>query len=87
MNTYQHFRLSTDEASGIDSIENPVDIDSSLRFKLLQARRENIPAFKDGRRVPPYDYLVRRNNPVFQVTIFNFCETNLRSIDRRSFSF
>lgn len=67
MNTYQHFRLMIDEANAIDTVEHPVDIDNSLRFKLFQARKENLSVFKDYRRVPPYDYLVRKDRTVFQV--------------------
>ena len=67
MNTLQHFRLWIDESDQMEHPRKEEEIDKSLRFKLLQARKENIPDFRDYRRVPPYDYLVRKENSVFKV--------------------
>ncbi|CAF1989494.1 unnamed protein product [Rotaria magnacalcarata] len=66
INTLQHFRLSIDENDEMDQDQEQMDIDTSLRFKLLQARKENIPDFKDFRDVPAYDYLVRKKYGVFK---------------------
>ena len=62
MNTLEYFRLWNDE-------NDQIDIDKSLRFKLLQARNENLPDFRDFKPVPSYDYLVRKKYDVFQVNI------------------
>jgi hypothetical protein len=67
MNALQHFRLWIDETDETEQQQKQMAIDSSLRFKLLQARKENIPDFRDYKRVPPYDYLVRKDNPAFKV--------------------
>ncbi|CAF4630061.1 unnamed protein product, partial [Rotaria sp. Silwood2] len=66
INALQHFRLSIDE---IEQEDQQIDIDNSLRFKLLQARKENLPEFKDFRYVPTYDYLVRKKYGIFKVHI------------------
>jgi hypothetical protein len=67
MNTFQHFRLWADDVEDADQQKAAIKIDTSLRFKLLQARNENISEFKDYRSVPPYDYLVRKDRPIFKV--------------------
>ena len=67
MDAFQHFRLWIDENDETDRQQQQAEVNSSLRFKLLQARKENIPGFRDHRRVPPYDYLVRKENKVFKV--------------------
>jgi hypothetical protein len=67
MNALQHFRLWIDENDETDQQRKQMEIDNSLRFKLLQARKEKIPDFRDYKRVPPYDYLVRKDYGVFKV--------------------
>ena len=67
MHTLQHFRLWIDENDATDQQRIQNEMDNSLRFKLLQARKENMPDFKDYKRVPPYDYLVRKDHSVFKV--------------------
>ncbi|CAF3514679.1 unnamed protein product [Adineta steineri] len=66
MNALQHFRLWIDESDETDQQKKQMEIDNSLRFKLLQARKENIPDFRDIKNVPPYDYLVRKDHAVFK---------------------
>lgn len=67
MSALQHFRLWIDETDETDQQRKQAEIENSLRFKLIQARKENIPDFRDFRRVPPYDYLVRKDHGVFKV--------------------
>ena len=67
MSALQHFRLWIDETDESEQQRKQAEIDNSLRFKLLQARKENIPHFKDYKRVPAYDYLVRKEHGVFKV--------------------
>ncbi|CAF1513138.1 unnamed protein product, partial [Didymodactylos carnosus] len=62
-NTLQHYRLN--QETGIELIDDQ-EIDNSLRFKLLQLRKENIPDFKDCKNIPPYDYLVRIQDTAFK---------------------
>lgn len=69
INTSQHFRLSADETDDVEQGEDQTDIDKSLRYLLLQARKENLPDFKDFKDVPPYDYLVEKRYGVFKVCI------------------
>jgi hypothetical protein len=69
MNTLQHFRLWIDENDETERQKIQTDMDDSLRFKLLQARKENILEFKDYKGVPPYDYLVRKGDGPFKVNI------------------
>ena len=69
MNALQHFRLWIDENEEVEQQQQQTEIDNSLRFKLLQARKENIPGFRDYKHVPPYDYLVRKDHSVFKVGI------------------
>jgi hypothetical protein len=64
MNALQHFRLWIDES---EQPQKQSEIDDLLRFKLLQARKENIPGFRDFKFVPTYNYLVRKENGVFKV--------------------
>ena len=49
-----------------------MEIDNSLRLKLLQARKENLPDFKDFKNAPAYEYLVRKKYGAFKVNI-NIC--------------
>ncbi|CAF1050031.1 unnamed protein product, partial [Rotaria sordida] len=65
MNALQHFRLSIDENDEIEQNQQ-MNIDNSLRFKLLQARKENLPEFKDFRYVPTHDYLVKKKYGIFK---------------------
>ncbi len=67
MNALQHFRLWIDENDETEQKRKQMEMDNSLRFKLLQARKENIPDFRDYKNVPPYDYLVRKEHGVFKV--------------------
>ncbi len=67
LNASQHFRLWIDENEETEQQRKQMEIDNSLRFKLLQARKENIPHFRDYKRVPPYNYLVRKDHGVFKV--------------------
>lgn len=67
MDAFQHFRLWIDENDETDRQQQQAEINNSLRFKLLQARKENIPGFRDHRSVPPHDYLVRKDNKAFKV--------------------
>jgi hypothetical protein len=67
MNALQHFRLWIDEGDETEQQRRQMEIDNSLRFKLLQARKENIPEFRDYKRVPPYNYLVRKDHLAFKV--------------------
>jgi hypothetical protein len=69
MNALQHFRLWIDENDETEQQQKQTEIDNSLRFKLIQARNENIPIFKDYKPVPPYNYLVRKDHSVFKVNI------------------
>lgn len=80
MNTLQHFRLWIDETDEADQQQQQMQIDQSLRFKLLQARNENLPDFKDCKRVPAYDYLVNKNRGPFKVTLISI---DARSDERR----
>ncbi|UJR21447.1 hypothetical protein I4U23_024533 [Adineta vaga] len=66
INALQHFRLWIDENNETEQKRKQMEMDNSLRFKLLQARKENIPDFRDYKRVPPYDYLVRKEHGVFK---------------------
>ncbi len=67
MNALQHFRLWIDENDETEQQRKQIEIDNSLRFKVLQARKENIPDFRDYKYVPPYNHLVRKNHGVFKV--------------------
>jgi hypothetical protein len=67
MNALQHFRLWIDEIDETEQQQKQSDVDDSLRFKLLQARKENIPGFRDYKGVPPHNYLVRKDHSVFKV--------------------
>lgn len=67
MNALQHFRLWIDENDETDQPRKDTEIDNSLRFKLLQARKENIPDFRDYKLVPTYNHLVRRDHTAFKV--------------------
>lgn len=67
MNALQHFRLWIDETDETDQARKQMEIDNSLRFKLLQARKENLPDFRDYKSVPAYNYLVRKDQTVFKV--------------------
>ena len=78
MNALQHFRLWIDETDETDQQRKQAEIENSLRFKLLQARKENIPGFRDHRYVPPYDYLVRNNNKIFTV---KFCPNDVLRLE------
>jgi hypothetical protein len=69
MNALQHFRLWIDETDETEQQQKKSDVDNSLRFKLLQARKENIPGFRDYKCVPPYDYLVQKQHGIFKVCI------------------
>ena len=69
INALQHFRLWIDENDETEQQRKQMEMDNSLRFKLLQARKENLPDFRDYKHVPPYDYLVRKEHGVFKVTI------------------
>jgi len=69
LNGLQHFRLWIDDSDENEHQRKQAELDNSLRFKLLQARKENIPYFKDYKRVPAYDYLVRKEHGVFKVKI------------------
>lgn len=69
MNALQHFRLTVDENEEIEQEEKQKEIDNSLRFKVLQARKENLSDFKDFKYVPTHDYLVRKKYGVFRVNI------------------
>ena len=62
----QYFRLVENEFD--DPLnDDATNVDKSLRLKLLEARNENLPDFKDCRFVPPYDHLVRRDHTAFRV--------------------
>jgi hypothetical protein len=66
MNALQHFRLWIDET---EQPQKQSEIDDLLRFKLLQARKENIPGFRDCKFVPTYNYLVRKEHGAFKVNV------------------
>ncbi|CAF1101848.1 unnamed protein product [Adineta ricciae] len=66
INALQHFRLWIDENDETEQQRKQMEMDNSLRFKLLQARKENLPDFRDYKHVPPYDYLVRKEHGVFK---------------------
>ncbi|CAF4571456.1 unnamed protein product [Rotaria sp. Silwood1] len=85
INALQHFRLSIDENDEIEQDDKHMDIDNSLRFKLLQARKENLPEFKDFRYVPTYDYLVRKKYGIFKKFMDRQKEVAYGDIDDQQF--